>query len=99
MGRPVPHIHGGEGHTCGQSASCGQEALGPVQAVRLCQRDWRFSTGEKCLKVNLLKRQYMIFQNISCWLHNFILSPDNRVEVEFQHINAFLCVWSSSLDA
>lgn len=50
MGRPVPHIHGGEGHTCGQSASCGQEALGPVQAVRLCQRDWRFSTGEKCLK-------------------------------------------------
>lgn len=56
VGRSVPHVHGGEGHTSGQSASCGQEAPGPVQALCLRQRDWRFSTGEKkCLKVNLQK--------------------------------------------
>lgn len=61
MGRSVPHVHGGEGHTRGQSASCGQEAPGPVQALCLRQRDWRFSTGEKCLKVNLLKRHYALF--------------------------------------
>ena len=65
VGRPVPDIHGGEGHTRGQSASCGQEAPGPVQALRLRQRDWRFSAGEKkCLKVNLFKRRYIFASRV-----------------------------------
>lgn len=61
MGRSVPDVHGGEGHTCGQSASCGQEALGPIQALCLCQRDWRFGTGENWLKVNLQKANALFF--------------------------------------
>lgn len=62
MGGSVPDVHGGEGHACGQSASCGQEASGPVQALCLRQRDWRFSTGEKnWLKVNLQKANILFF--------------------------------------
>lgn len=47
MGGSIPHLHGRKGHACGQSAGCRQEATGPVQALCLCQRDWRFSTGEQ----------------------------------------------------
>lgn len=46
MGRQIPYLHGGERLTCLESARCGQEALGPVPAVRLRQGDWRFGTGE-----------------------------------------------------
>lgn len=73
MGRSVPDVHGGEGHTRGQSASCGQEAPGPVQALCLRQGDWRFSTGEKKgLKVNLLKSDALFFLDcflLVTWLH------------------------------
>ena len=46
MGRPIPYLHGRERLPRLQSARGGQEALGPVPALHLRQRDRRFGTGE-----------------------------------------------------
>lgn len=46
MGRQIPHLHGRERLARLESARRGQEALGPVPALRLRQRDRRFGTGE-----------------------------------------------------
>lgn len=98
MGRSVPHLHGGEGHTCDQSASCGQEAPGLVQALCLCQRDWRFSTGEKkLLKVNPLKSRLYIyiytFLDYFLLLHHYFFNPENTVEEN--KCCTLIFVWSS----
>lgn len=46
MGRQIPYLHGRARLPCLKSACSGQEALGPVPALCLRQRDWRFGTGE-----------------------------------------------------
>lgn len=51
MGRPIPYLHGRERLSSLEPARSGQEALGPVPALRLRQRDWRFGTGE-CARVS-----------------------------------------------